>query len=63
MRGIEDIINEIVKKRDLDAFERHMLLHDINNGRGDEWLLDVELTGDAELFRQYKEYINYKEEE
>nr|DAL62332.1 MAG TPA_asm: hypothetical protein [Caudoviricetes sp.] len=35
---IEELVNKITKEADLDFHESEMLLHDINDLRGDEWL-------------------------
>lgn len=34
---IEELVNKITKEADLDFHESEMLLHDINDLRGDEW--------------------------
>lgn len=35
---VEELVNKITKEANLDSHESEMLLHDINNLRGDEWL-------------------------
>ena len=49
---------------DYDEWNYLSLLHDYNNGRGEEWVDTFEEQGlDSELLDQYKKLVNYDEEE
>ena len=39
---IDELVDDIAKQADLDSYEADMLLHDINNLRGDEWIEIIE---------------------
>lgn len=58
-----ELINTLVKKMGLNAYEANMLEHDINNLRGAEWLDQVEELGDSELTGAFKEVAGIKEKE
>ena len=52
------------EENDYDEWNYISLLHDYNNGRGEEWVNVLEEQGlDSELLDQYKKLVNYDEEE
>lgn len=59
---IEELVLKITKQAKLTREEREMLLHDINNLRGDEWLEVVEDYCSKKTIKEFKEIINYDDE-
>lgn len=59
----DNLLFEIAKKLDLDAEEHEMLVHDVNNLRGDEWIEEIETLDDGELIEAFKELIHYHDDE
>lgn len=53
----EEILFEIGKKLDLDAYDYETLTHDVNNLRGAEWLDEVASIGDKKLLKAFKKII------
>ena len=51
----EKVINKIVRMLSLDDQEQEMLIHDIHNLRGCEWLEQVESLKNQTLLQQFKE--------
>ena len=51
---VESIIFEIAKKLDLNKADEEMLLHDVNNSRGDEWLEQVKESCSEEDVSRFK---------
>lgn len=51
---VESIIFEIAKKLDLNKADEEMLLHDVNNSRGDEWLEQVKESCSEEDVSSFK---------
>ena len=58
-----DVAKRIAKALKLNRRDFDMLVHDINNLRGDEWLEQVESIGDEELLKQFKEVAQLDLEE
>ncbi len=54
---VEDVVNELTKLLNLDANDSDMLLHDINNLRGDEWLDVIKKECSEEILKKYKMFI------
>lgn len=59
---VEELVLKIAKQAKLTHEEREMLLHDINNLRGDEWLEVVEDCCSKKTIKEFKEIINYDDE-
>lgn len=55
----EDVLFTVAKKLNLENYEYEMLIHDVNNLRGNEWTEYVEETGDKELIKAFKQVITY----
>ena len=51
---VEELVNKITKEANLNYYESDMLLHDINNLRGDEWLETIKAGCSEETIRQFK---------
>lgn len=54
---IKETINKIVKQANLNSYEADMLLHDINNLRGNEWLDVVEKHCSKRVISTFKKII------
>ena len=54
---IDELVDDIVKQDDLDSYEADMLLHDINNLRGDEWIETIEEYCEEETKNQFLKLI------
>lgn len=54
---IEETINKIVKQANLNSYEADMLLHDINNLRGNEWLDVVKKYCSKRVISTFKKII------
>ena len=54
---IDELVDDIAKQADLDSYESDMLLHDINNLRGDEWIEIIEEYCEEETKNQFFELI------
>lgn len=55
---VEELVNIISKEANLNYYESDMLLHDINNLRGDEWLNTVMQNCSKETIQKFKRIIN-----
>lgn len=55
---VEELVNVISKEANLNYYESDMLLHDINNLRGDEWLNTVMQSCSKDTIRKFKRIIN-----
>lgn len=53
----EELLREISKLLELDDYSQNLLLHDVNNLRGNEWISDVGSIGDANLTKAFKRLI------
>ena len=51
---VEELVNKITKQAKLSYYESDMLLHDINNLRGDEWLETINARCSKETIREFK---------
>ena len=51
------LVNRIVKEADLSIEDSDMLLHDINNLRGDEWLDIVKKNCSKETYQAFRKLI------
>lgn len=51
---VEELVNVISKEANLNYYESDMLLHDINNLRGDEWLNTVMQSCSKEIIKEFK---------
>ncbi len=61
---VEDWVNYLAMKCHLDTYNADDLLHDINNGRGDEWLTIFKHQNvPKDVIEKYKQFIGYEEEE
>ena len=58
-----ETIQKVINTLNLSAADAEMLIHDVNNLRGHEWLEAIENLGDAELLASFKSAINYQEDE
>ena len=56
--GVEELVNIISKEANLNYCESDMLLHDINNLRGNEWLNTVMQSCSKDTIRKFKRIIN-----
>nr|DAN90657.1 MAG TPA: hypothetical protein [Bacteriophage sp.] len=54
---IEELVNKITKEADLDYYDANMLLHDINNLRGDEWLETIKLRCKKETIKEFEKIL------
>lgn len=54
---IDELVYDIAKQADLDTYEADMLLHDINNLRGDEWIEIIEEYCEEETKNQFFELV------
>ena len=58
----DKVINKIVRMLSLDDQEQEMLIHDIHNLRGCEWLEQVESLKNQPLLQQFKEIACIKDD-
>lgn len=54
---INELVDDIAKQADLDFYEADMLIHDINNLRGDEWIEIIEEYCEEETKNQFFELV------
>lgn len=57
MEQLIDIIHKISRQLQLNAIETDLLLHDINNLRGEEWLPDIEANCSQDIINSFKKLI------
>lgn len=60
MNVVEELVNKIAEQADLDCYESEMLLHDIYNYRGDEWLHIIKENCDKATINEFIKLINRK---
>lgn len=54
---VVELVTIITKEANLNYYESDMLLHDINNLRGDEWLETVKANCSKKTIREFKKVI------
>lgn len=54
---MDKLILKIAKEMDLNAYGTAMLIHDVNNLRGAEWLEHILECCSAETFREFSKMI------
>lgn len=54
---VEELVTVITKEANLNYYESDMLLHDINNLRGDEWLETAKANCSKKTIRNFKKVI------
>lgn len=54
---VEELVLKITKQANLTNYESEMLLHDINNLRGNEWLDVVENYCTKDVIKAFKKII------
>lgn len=55
----EELLFEIAKQLNLSYRDYEMLIEDINNLRGDEWIETVSELQDKNIIKKFKEEIYY----
>ena len=55
---IDDWVNYLTKKLNLNAYDSNTLLHDINNLRGDEWLSSIKQADiPVDAIKAYRRFL------
>ena len=54
---VEELVTVITKEANLNYYESDMLLHDINNLRGNEWMETVKANCNKKTIREFKKVI------
>lgn len=55
---MEELILNIAKEMELDSYKTEMLIHDVNNSRGSEWLEEILECCSIETFKEFSKMIN-----
>ena len=59
---MEQLVHKISRQLRLNKIETDLLLHDINNLRGEEWLSEIEANCSQDIVKTFKKLIKAKEE-
>lgn len=59
----DELLYTIAMKLHLGMEEYDMLIHDVNNLRGNEWIETVEQLNDEELIQEFKELVSPEDDE
>ena len=54
---MEELVLKIAKEMELDSHGTEMLIHDVNNSRGDEWLEEILEYCSIETFKEFSKMI------
>lgn len=54
---MEQLVHKISRQLQLNEIETDLLLHDINNLRGEEWLPDIEANCSQDIINSFKKLI------
>ena len=54
---MDKLILKIAKEMDLDSYGTEMLIHDVNNSRGNEWLEGILECCSTETFKEFSKMI------
>ena len=54
---MEELVLKIAKEMELDSYSIEMLIHDVNNSRGDEWLEEILECCSTETFKEFSKII------
>ena len=54
---MDKLILKIAKEMELDSHGTEMLIHDVNNSRGDEWLEEILECCSIETFKEFSKMI------
>lgn len=54
---MEELILKIAKEMELDSYRAEMLIHDVNNSRGSEWLEEILECCSIETFKEFSKMI------
>ena len=54
---MEDLVLKIAKEMELNEYRTEMLIHDVNNQRGHEWLEEILECCSIETFKEFYKMI------